>query len=401
MFFCEQIVGQDRILMCSTYCPLVITFLMTGLYIHIPFCKQACSYCNFHFSTNVQRKDAVIHALQGELEIRCSGRVPMPLTSIYLGGGTPSLLDAADLEGLFAAIAKHFEIPTDIEITIEANPDDLVPKKLEMIANSPINRLSIGIQSFDQRDLDYMNRAHDAQQAHTAILNAQSFGFSNVSMDLIYGVPGMSLDRWRENLRMSLEYQVPHLSCYALTIEDRTALAHRVSKGLSPAPSHAEAEAQFRMLMDVTQAHGYEHYEISNFARDGYIAKHNTSYWQSLSYIGIGPSAHSFDGKRRSWNVANNMKYVKSIESGQLPQTVEVLTDADRYNEYVMTRLRTKWGCHLDHITGMGEEYVKLFTKEIEHYLREGLVFCEDGRYALSLEGKLFADRIAADLFWV
>jgi len=211
----------------------------------------------------------------------------------------------------------------------------------------------------------------------------------------------MSLDRWLENLHMSIEYQVPHLSCYALTIEDRTALAYQVGKGLSPTPSHAEAEAHFRMLMDVTQTHGYEHYEISNFAREGYIAKHNTSYWQSLSYIGIGPSAHSFDGKRRSWNVANNIKYVKSIESGVLPQTVELLSERDRYNEYVMTGLRTKWGCQLDDIMGMGKEYAELFTTEIEPYLISGLVLSQEGKYTLSLEGKLFADRIAADLFWV
>ncbi|NND06756.1 MAG: radical SAM family heme chaperone HemW [Saprospiraceae bacterium] len=375
---------------------------MKGLYIHIPFCKQACTYCNFHFSTNLRRKAEVVQALLMELELRCSADDhDVELSSIYLGGGTPSLLSRNDLHTLFDAIKSHTRLTHDIEITLEANPDDLDQSKLEMLADSPVNRLSIGVQSFDQRDLTYMHRAHNVEQAHTAISNAKSMGFSNISIDLIYGVPGMSKMDWQENLSIAFDYEIMHLSCYALTVEERTTLAHQVKTGQLPAPAPEDAESHFRMLMDQAIVSGYRHYEISNFAKQGYVAKHNTSYWKNQSYMGIGPSAHSFDGKARSWNVANNIKYVKAIQSGILPETIEVLTTSDRYNEYVMTGLRTDWGCRLENMLAFGTKYVNHFQANMVPYIKDGLVICESETYVLSTEGKLFADRIASDLFVV
>ncbi len=380
---------------------LLVERKMAGLYIHIPFCKQACVYCNFHFSTNLKKKDAMMEAIQGEIALHGQTQKWSTLTSIYLGGGTPSLLNQDDIKGLFRVIESHFEIATDLETTLEANPDDLTTVKLAQLADSPINRLSIGIQSFHQEDLQFMHRAHTAAQGHAAISQAKTYGFEHISVDLMYGVPTMGVDAWDANLNYAFEYGIPHLSCYALTIEPRTALSYQIRKGLSPAPTDEETEQHFLHLIELTDKRGYEHYEISNFAKPGHHASHNTSYWQGIPYLGIGPSAHSFDGVSRSWNVSNNAHYVKALSEGVVPATTEILRDHDRYNEYVMTGLRTCWGCDLHRIKAIDDTYADFFLTGIQDHLAKGMAVENEGIFTLSTKGKLFADQIASDLFWV
>jgi oxygen-independent coproporphyrinogen-3 oxidase len=376
---------------------------MAGLYLHIPFCRQACYYCNFHFSTVLRLKSALLQAMLREIELRQDYLKGEPLVSVYLGGGTPSLLDTAELVLLFQLIERLFEIKPDAEITLEANPDDLTPEKLrDLRQHTPVNRLSIGIQSFFDDDLRWMNRAHDAQQALRCIPEAQAVGFDNLTIDLIYGLPEAPDERWAQNVQRALSFGVPHLSCYSLTVEEGTALAHFVRKGKSRPVDEERAARQFEYLMDETRRHSYDHYEISNFALPGHYARHNSSYWFGRPYLGIGPSAHSFDGSSRQWNIANNALYIKAINEGVIPAEREMLTLAQRYNEHVMTRMRTMWGCQLSDVAEtFGTPFAEYFERQIQRFVAAGQVEVLDGCYRLTRTGKLLADSIAADLFWV
>lgn len=378
---------------------------MPGIYLHIPFCKQACHYCNFHFSTSLRQKGAMVEAIVRELEMQKDYLQGAPLSSIYLGGGTPSLLDAAELELIFSKIYQLHRVQADAEITLEANPDDLNLDKLQTLRNSPVNRLSIGIQSFAEEDLRFMNRAHNAQEARSCIENALALGFDNLTLDLIYGAPTTSHEQWARNLDTIFQYPIPHLSAYCLTVESKTALDHFVRQGKASPVDEEQANAQFQYLMDATQAQGYEHYEISNFAKPGRYARHNSSYWLGEPYLGIGPSAHSFNGQSRQWNVANNAKYLKILtqeDVAELGNTglfeLEELSPATRYNEYVMTGLRTIWGCDLQKITPAFQSY---FVENIQPFIDKGQVRVENQKYRLSASGKFMADYIAAQLFFI
>ncbi len=374
---------------------------MSGLYLHIPFCKQACHYCNFHFSTTLRSKPAMVEAILHELELQHDYLGGAALSSIYFGGGTPSLLDLPELERIFEKINALYRVAADAEITLEANPDDLTKEKLHDLRHyTPVNRLSIGIQSFFDDDLRWMNRAHTAAHARHCLRDTAAAGFHDLTIDLIYGVPTTSDAQWAENVRIALEEGIPHLSCYCLTVEEGTALAHFVREGKSPTVDDEKAARQFEYLQDTLAARGYEHYEISNFALPGRYARHNSSYWRGAPYLGVGPSAHSFDGNSRQWNVANNAKYLRALEAGEVPYEREVLTPAQRYNEYVMTGLRTIWGCELRHIADIETTFAAYFKAEIEPFLRDGAVEQNGENYRLTRAGKLLADRIAATLFW-
>ena len=374
---------------------------MPGIYLHIPFCKQACHYCNFHFSTTLRSKPAMVEAILRELEWQRNYLGGAELNSVYFGGGTPSLLELPELERIFEKIYALHRVSGDAEITLEANPDDLTKEKLHDLRRyTPVNRLSIGIQSFHDGDLRWMNRAHTAAHARHCLRHAAAAGFDDLTIDLIYGAPTTTDAQWAENLRIALEEGIPHLSCYGLTVEEGTALAHFVRAGKSPAADEEKAARQFEYLQDTLATHGYEHYEISNFALPGRYARHNSSYWRGESYLGVGPSAHSFDGHSRQWNVANNAKYLRALEAGELPFEREELTPAQRYNEYVMTGLRTIWGCELNRIAAIDPAFSTCFPAAIEPFLRDGTVEQNGENYRLTRAGKLFADRIAAALFW-
>lgn len=350
----------------------------------------------------------MVKAIVEEMKLRQAALPDTPLTSIYLGGGTPSLLSDEELQLIFQTIDDLFSLAPEAEITLEANPDDLDLEKIKQLVDTPINRLSIGIQSFSEADLRFMNRAHNAIEARTCIEYAQDGGFDNLSIDLIYGSPSTTDDQWARNIELALEYDIPHLSCYALTVEPKTALDHFVKKGKVPPIDEERAAGQFEYLMVGLRTAGYEHYEISNFARPGWRAKHNSSYWQGKPYLGIGPAAHSFDGERtRSWNVANNARYMSGIGLWKTsPQEIppdliefEVLTNDQRYNEYVMTALRTSWGLDLDRLQAFGSKYQKYFLAHAEAYLETGHLMQEDNIIRLSDSGRLLADRISVEIF--
>lgn len=373
---------------------------MPGLYLHIPFCKQACHYCNFHFSTTLRQKGAMVEALLKELELQQGYLQGEEIQSIYFGGGTPSLLDAGELEQIFSKIHQIHRVAPDAEITLEANPDDLSREKLRDLKNyTPINRLSIGIQSFADADLRWMNRAHTSGHARTCLDGAIAQGFHDLTIDLIYGSPTTPDEQWAENLRLAFEYEIPHLSCYCLTVEDGTALGTFVRRGQQPAVDEERAARQFEMLMESTEKQGYQHYEISNFALPGRYARHNTNYWRAESYLGLGPSAHSFDGISRQWNVANNAQYINQISEGKVPFEREVLTPDQRYNEYVMTSLRTMWGVDLDKISAWGTKFEQHFKTQAQLFLETGVLIQTDQTFRLSRAGKLLADRVAMELF--
>jgi len=373
---------------------------MAGIYIHIPFCKQACHYCNFHFSTSLKYKGDLLQALMQELELQ-RNYLPTPkLETIYLGGGTPSLLTGDELQQLFDTIHQFYEIETDAEITLEANPDDLTDTKIQEFRTTPINRFSIGIQSFAEADLLFMNRAHNAQEALHCIQKVQDAGFDNLTVDLIYGTPTLSDEQWQQNIQQVIDLQVPHLSCYALTVEEKTALAHFVKIGKAPPVDEEQAARQFEQLMQKLQAHGYEHYEISNFAKPDRYARHNSNYWKGVPYLGIGPSAHSYDGKSRQWNVANNASYIKALQKNNVPFEREELTPEQQYDEYVMTALRTIWGVNLEKVRHFGPRFERYFLKNVQHFLLAGQVERQGDTFRLTEKGKLLADGIAMELFF-
>jgi oxygen-independent coproporphyrinogen-3 oxidase len=350
----------------------------------------------------------MISAIVEELKLRRAELPDQPLYSIYLGGGTPSLLSAAELDRIFQQIYALFEIAPEAEVTLEANPDDLNQDKIKALWDSPVNRLSIGIQSFSETDLRFMNRAHNAIEARTCIEYAQDAGFENLSIDLIYGTPTTSDQQWARNIEIALDYDIPHISCYALTVEPRTALAHFIQKGKVKNVDEEQTARQFEYLIAALRAEGYEHYEISNFAKSGWRAKHNSNYWLGKPYLGIGPAAHSFDGLRtRRWNVANNARYMSGIElwsnnPEQIPPDLyefEVLTDDQRYNEYIMTALRTIWGIDLETVQQFGSQYPEHFLQSAQAFLDAGHMNQKEQQFRLTEDGKLLADRITMELF--
>ncbi len=343
----------------------------------------------------------MLEAIGAEIEARRGYLKGESLSSIYFGGGTPSLLTSQELSQLLHTIGKAYAVDADAEITLEANPDDLTEDKLRALADAPINRLSIGIQSFFDEDLRYMHRAHDQRQAHQSIEGALRAGFSNLSMDLIFGSPTTTHANWEKNLEIATSYALAHLSCYALTVEPSTALAYKIKKGTMSAPRDRDMEQQFLHTHTYLGQQGYTHYEISNYAQPGKEAVHNTNYWKQATYLGVGPSAHSYNGASRSWNVANNSTYLRKMRAGEQPWTTEHLTLDQRYNEYVMTRIRTRWGCSHQDLTHFGSDRHAYFQREIQPHIRAGHVVAREGAYRLSREGLLFADRIAADLFLV
>ena len=382
---------------------------MPGIYLHIPFCKQACHYCNFHFSTSLKYKAEMVKAMLQELELRQDYLIDKELDSIYFGGGTPSLLTEGELMQFFEQIEKRFTIKPDAEITLEANPDDLTKEKVSALRRTPVNRLSIGVQSFFEEDLRFFNRAHSASEARASLEDALAAGFDGLTIDLIYGSPTTSDAHWEENLNITFGYDIPHVSCYALTVEERTALFHFIQTGKAPPVDEARAARQFERLVAAMRSQGYLQYEISNFARPGHFAVHNSSYWKGEPYLGLGPSAHSYNGESRQWNVANNAKYLRAFQDlpgfkkQVSPSTglfeIEYLSPDDRYNEYVMTGLRTIWGVELLRLRQMGKTYEQHFLQHIQSFIDAGQAEREGETVRLTDAGKFLADGIAAAVF--
>jgi len=392
---------------------------MSGIYLHIPFCKQACHYCDFHFSTSLKKKKELVQAIALELKLR-KEEINDPIETIYFGGGTPSLLSVDELEFLIKTIYKLYEVIEMPEITLEANPDDLVglisnDNQSEIIFEEykriGINRLSIGIQSFFEEDLVMMNRAHNPKEAIDCLLVATEY-FENITIDLIYGIPNMSNEKWTANVEKALSFGINHISSYALTVEPKTVLASFIAKGKIDAPKDAVAHEHFQILVNMLENNGFVHYELSNFGKPNYFSKHNTSYWKGKTYLGVGPSAHSFNDKERSWNIANNTKYIAAIQDKSLPIEREILSIDDRYNEYVMTGLRTIYGVSLEKIRNdFGEEYVSHLKNEAQKFIDQGLLMIisevnratdkQEVNVFTTQKGKFLCDGIASDLFKV
>ena len=383
-----------------------------AIYIHIPFCKQACHYCDFHFSTSMKKKEEMVLAIAKELQMRKNELLDCArsdkndaefweVETIYFGGGTPSRLQIADLKLQIDTIYENYKVAQNPEITLEANPDDLSEEYLIELSKIGINRLSIGIQSFFEDDLAMMNRAHNAAEAQKCLELATQY-FDNISIDLIYGVPGMSNAQWQQNIETALRFGVPHISSYALTVEPKTALNTLIQKGKIDAPKDEVAEAHFQILVETLEKNGFIHYELSNFGKEHYFSKNNSAYWLGKKYIGIGPSAHSYDGISRSWNVANNALYLKAIQQNQLPNEKEILSTADRYNEYIMTGLRTIWGVALDRIEReFGMDYLDYLIKQSEKFVKDELLAIENNILKPTSKGKFLTDGIASDLFYI
>lgn len=373
---------------------------MAGIYIHIPFCKKACTYCDFHFTTSTKYLDEMVEAICMEIAMKKDRLANQQVGSIYFGGGTPTTLPSKALQKILATIEQWFSISSNAEITIEANPDDLTAQKITELRQLPFNRFSIGTQSFFNEDLIWMNRAHNAQEATDCIKRSQDAGFEKLTIDLIYGYPLLNNEKWISNIQTAIALEVPHISAYSLTVEPRTALAYAIEKGKQPMVSDDQSAEQFLMLVDTLIRNGFEHYEISNYSLPGKYAVHNTNYWKGVPYLGIGPSAHGFDGTDRYINIANNAKYLESIGKKQLPETIEQLSNADQFNEYVMTSLRTMWGIDLEKVSAQfGKKPQELILKNIKPYLSDEKVYIDNHHIYLSNKGKLFADGIAAALF--
>ncbi len=375
---------------------------MAGIYLHIPFCKQACHYCDFHFSTSTQNQDDIINAIISEIELREGYLKDKLIETIYFGGGTPSLLTGGQVKKMLDKIREVYSVGQNAEITLEANPDDLNYIKLEQLKQVGINRLSIGIQSFIERDLSFMNRSHTKDQATKCVSNAQAIGFDNISIDLIYGVPNQTNEEWRNNLRQAISLNIQHISSYCLTVEPKTTLAHMVKKKQVLQVTDEVAEKQFKMLIETLAENGFEQYEISNFAKGGFISLHNSNYWKGVEYIGLGPSAHSFDGNSRQWNFANNNRYMKSLENANLDFEREILTEEQKYNEYILTNLRTKWGLDENQIIQRFSLKISdFFQKEVKKHQKDGFLIQNQKLFKLTNKGQFLADRIASDLFYI
>ena len=374
---------------------------MSNLYFHYPFCKQACHYCNFHFSTNSKNKDTLWETMKMELVLR-SKEISEPIESIYFGGGSPSLLSPKAIEDLIQLIKLHFKLENHLEVTLEVNPDDVTADYLSGLKKAGINRLSLGVQSFIDKDLVLMNRAHDNSQSLNA-LEIISKTFTNYSLDLIYGMPYSSLAEWEENLKTALGFNPPHISAYALTVEEKTALYHNVKKGEVVLLSEEAVEKQYQLMVQKLESLGYINYEFSNFGKPEFFSRNNQNYWQGKSYVGIGPAAHSFDGKNiRKWNVSNNQLYINSIKEGKLPFKEEQLTLKDRYNEYLMTGLRTTHGISLLHVQEtFGDRYGMYLEEQAARHLSENYFFWDGDHLKVSAKAKFLTDGLASDLFMV
>lgn len=374
---------------------------MAGIYIHIPFCKQACHYCNFHFSTGTGNRDAMTNAIVKEIEIR-KHTLRSPIETIYFGGGTPSILDAASIDAMIQTIYRHYNISSHTEITLEANPDDITKTKAGDWKSMGINRFSIGIQSFSNQHLQWMNRAHNALQSLACIETIRHTGFENFSIDLIYGTPGQSMDDWDKDLEQAIDLEIPHLSCYALTVEQETPLFHLIKKGEKENTNSDLQAEEFQLLVSKTRSAGYRHYEISNFALPGMESKHNSSYWSGKPYLGFGPSAHSFHDLTRSWNISNNIEYIRSIEKNERSFESEQLSENDMFNEYIMTHLRLDEGVSSNWIKeNLGNDQLEKIESKLLRHIESGNVINTPEGWKLTDQGKFLADGIAADLFQV
>ena len=372
---------------------------MSGIYIHIPFCKQACHYCDFHFSTSMKKKDEMVLALAKEIELRKNESQSEIIETIYFGGGTPSVLSIDDIRFLIDKVYEHYKVIENPEITLEANPDDLDNETILQYTSSPINRLSIGVQSFFEEDLQLMNRAHNSAEAKKCLEFATQH-FDNISIDLIYGMPNMSNEKWLQNIETALSFNIPHISSYALTVEPKTALHKMIKSGAIPTLDDDLAQQHFHILIDKLQENGFVHYELSNFGKPDYFSKNNTAYWLGKKYIGIGPSAHSYNGVSRSWNIANNSLYLKAITENNLPSETEILSKTDQYNEYIMTGLRTIWGVSLERIEAeFGTKYLDYLKQQSEKYISDNLLEIENNVLKTTKKGKFLSDGIASDLF--
>ena len=374
---------------------------MAGMYIHIPFCRKACHYCNFHFSTSLGKAEAVVTSILKEISLR-SSESRDEIQTIYFGGGTPSILEPETINKMLQAINAHYAVSNDAEITLEANPDDITAAKAKAWKQMGINRFSIGVQSFADQNLQWMNRAHDARQSIECIQTIREAGFENFSIDLIYGTPGQTQHGWIKDLEKAIEMKIPHLSCYALTVEEGTALHHMIGSGKKEKISADEQAERFEALVQLTSSAGYIHYEISNLALPGKESKHNSAYWEGKPYLGFGPSAHSFSGTKRSWNIADNLKYIQSIEAGILPFEEETLREIDQLNEYIMTSLRSINGMQKETIkTRWGLDKLEVISIEIEQFISSGKIIATENAWLLSGEGRFFADGIASSLFFL
>lgn len=373
---------------------------MAGIYIHIPFCKQACHYCDFHFSTSLKMKDQFVKALLKEIKLQKDYVKNEGIKTIYFGGGTPSLLSGDEINLIIHQLKEYYSLHSEIEITLEANPDDLTFQKLEELKKTPINRFSIGVQSFFDEDLQWMNRAHNAKQAEESIRRAQQMGFTNITIDFIYGTPTLTDQHWLLNLEAAFKLGIQHISAYSLTVEKGTALSSFIKKKKVKAPDEEQASRQFEMLMEQTRKNGFVQYEISNFAKEGFISKHNSSYWKGEKYLGIGPSAHSYNYDTRQWNVANNKIYIQSMEADKIPCEIEVLTDKQKFNEYLLTSLRTSWGCNIKFMEQhFLKEYCQNLLQKVLPFIQQNLIENNHQTLVLTNKGKLLADRITSDLF--
>lgn len=374
---------------------------MSGIYIHIPFCKQACNYCDFYFSTSLQNKESLIKSILSEIDQRINYLHDKNIHTIYFGGGTPSLLSEKEIFLILEKIYKVFNVSNDAEITLECNPDDLNEEKLKELKRLEINRLSVGLQSFDEEELKWMNRVHTARESESCIKRSQDRGFENITIDLIYGSKFSNISNWKKTLDKVIALKVPHISSYNLTIEDKTKLGHDFKVKKEVAIDDEKSSELFLEMVDRLEKNDFIHYEISNFGKEGFFSRHNSNYWKGVHYLGLGPSAHSFDGASRQWNVANNNLYIKQVsEKNQTFFEKEILTEKERFNEYILTSLRTIWGVDLEYLkANFNDDFVKTFLNQVGSYIKQESVLVKDNTYSLSEKGKLLADKIASELF--
>jgi oxygen-independent coproporphyrinogen-3 oxidase len=371
---------------------------LAGIYLHIPFCKQACTYCDFHFSVNMSSKPELVKAILKEIDQRKSYLGGEKIETVYFGGGTPSVLSEEELNSVLEKIHKEFNVEGKAEITLECNPDDLTKEKLVQLKKAGINRLSIGLQSFNEEELRWMNRAHTAIESLQSVIAAQAMGFNNLTIDLIYGSKFQDMKTWENTLQTVIDLNVQHISAYNLTIETKTKLGLDRKKGTEPEVSEELSSEQFKLMSEVLQTNKFIHYEISNFGKENFFSKHNSNYWKGVKYLGLGPSAHSFDGESRQWNVASNSAFIQKVNSGETYFEVELLGPKERYNEYILTRLRTIWGCDKKEIEKkFGGDVLFSFEQNVKHYQK--YFNEENGVVTLNTEGKLKADYLASEFF--
>jgi oxygen-independent coproporphyrinogen-3 oxidase len=374
---------------------------VSGIYIHIPFCKKACHYCDFHFSTSLQNKEALVKSIFTEIDLRINYLQDKNIKTIYFGGGTPSLLSEKESFLILEKIYKLYNVSKDAEITFECNPDDLSDDKLKELKRLEVNRLSIGLQSFDEEELIWMNRAHTAKESEASVKRAQDRGFENITIDLIYGSKFSNITNWKKTLDKAIALEVKHISSYNLTIEEKTKLGHDFKVKKEIAIDDEKSSEMFLEMIDRLEKNNFIHYEISNFGKEGFFSTHNSNYWKGEHYLGLGPSAHSFDGTSRQWNIANNNLYIKQVsEKTEAYFEKEILTEKERFNEYVLTSLRTIWGIDLNYLkTNFNNDFVKAFVNQVNNYIKQEQVVVKDATYTLTEKGKLLADKIASELF--